>query len=95
MTDADHPTAADLAAEAIALAGKATPGPWEATGFDECQALIRPKRDTKRHPLIAIISMGAGRPDDEGNRDLIAHAGSHYATVCRAYLDLLKEVRGG
>lgn len=54
---------------------KHTPGPWVAKEWDECQTAIHPdKTGDGRQPLIAIISVGPGRPDGEANSRLIAAA---------------------
>lgn len=52
-----------------------TPGPWVIKRFDESQTVIlQASGEGGRNPLIAIISVGEGRPDGEANARLIALA---------------------
>lgn len=73
----DPPDPRTLATEAIALAERATPGPWRVGAWI-------------RHFTITA-------PGDYGpelcDADLIAHAGTHYAAIARAYLEALAALR--
>ena len=70
-----------LAEEAIELAGKATPGPWEYDPPDDC--VIGPA-DCLAAPVL-FDCFDASATDGT----LIAHAGTHYATIARALIEAL------
>lgn len=87
-----------LAQEAIELAGKATPGPWESrertAGTREigCHVVGNVQRTPDglamwNTPVATIHYEFAGK----ANRDLIAHAGTRYATIARALIEALDE----
>lgn len=68
-----------LAEEALKLAEKATPGPWTIEDCDEDPVFIDdPKND--RGWLVEA--------HDVDNLELIAHAGTHYATLARRVIEL-------
>lgn len=53
--------------------------PWVAKRFDESQVVILPEQADPRHPLIAVVSIGEGRPDGEANVRLIVQSPVMYA----------------
>jgi hypothetical protein len=79
-----------LAEEAIELAGKATPGPWEWIGMN---------LETDNAIVLGMETRGSGWMQHEviemkncdADQALIAHAGTHYATLARALLEALDE----
>lgn len=93
-----------LAQEAIELAGKATPGPWHhawdtdwkgrqrlVIGRDGCPAAAyTPPADTKYNrrddPYGEWID-----PRADSNARYIAHAGTHYATIAKALIEVMDD----
>ena len=62
-----------------------TPAPWQAMQFDESQTVIFP---VAKGPLIAIVSVGDGRPDGPANVALFLAA----PMMLQALRELTKEV---
>ncbi len=87
-------TPEQLAREALDLAGRATPGPWECIGGEfvsfigRCffNVVSQPEADGERSFIVP------GRADLE-NCDFIAHAGTHYATIAQSLLDTLAQLK--
>lgn len=88
-----------IAEEALALAEKATPGPWHVSGtFDiECDTcgehpyvcdLTAEHEDGTAYQSLSMQFCGL-ESLAAPNAALVAHAGTHYATLARAYLALL------
>jgi len=55
-----------------------TPAPWQAMQFDESQTVIFP---VAKGPLIAIVSVGDGRPDGPANVALFLAAPAMLAAL--------------
>lgn len=51
-----------------------TQPPWKAVRFDDNQVVVLPERDDLRHPLIATVSVGEGRPDGYANAAVVVAA---------------------
>lgn len=92
MTAPDHARA--LAEQAIRLAEKATPGPWQ-TGVHRTPYPVVHGAAVGDEWMIAEMR-NCDRDDSRraiANAALIAHAGTHYATLARAYLSLADRER--
>jgi len=74
------PTDADILAvarEGLEIAGKATPGPWYINGEEGVRS-----RSRRRYVGQAMTTV---------DEQFIAHAGTHYAALCRAVIALAEE----
>lgn len=91
-----------IAEEALALAEKATPGPWHVSGtFDiECDTcgehpyvcdLTAEHEDGTAYQSLSMQFCGL-ESLAAPNAALVAHAGTHYATLARAYLEMVRDL---
>lgn len=85
-----------LAQEAIGLAGKATPGPWvqsdpEFGDHDTSHFICSGDKEDPAAPLVATAEPRMDSVQAMGDAGLIAHAGTHYATIARELLEALDE----
>lgn len=85
-----------LAQEAIELAGKATPGKWLATyAPGDVRKPDRAGWPTTGVAICAVAPRQRVYSDTDGgsfpaaDQQLIAHAGTHYATIARALIEAL------
>lgn len=83
-----------LAQEAIGLAGKATPGPWvqsdpEFGDHDTSHFICSGDKEDPAAPLVATAEPRMDSVQAMGDAGLIAHAGTHYATIARELLEAL------
>jgi hypothetical protein len=77
-----------LATEAIELAEKATPGPWVSKMKGHGVDIVADAG------WIGRIEYDEDRGDDFlANANLVEHAGTHYATIARAYLEARAALR--
>ena len=85
-----------LAQEAVELAGKATPGPWvqsdpEFGDHDTSHFICSGDKEDPAAPLVATAEPRMDSVQAMGDAGLIAHAGTHYATIARALIEALDE----
>ena len=73
-------TILSIALEAVELGEKATPGPWEPSVFTRMGCRV----SAKQGPLTVTPAIAQGTDDAA----LIAHAGTNYAALARAYVAL-------
>ena len=102
MTDIPDTGALErIAAEAVELASKATPGPWESLrscphipehdcGFCSVYATGGPAHNCIRE---AICDNPPGRHDAGNDMALIAHAGTNYGELAAQFLAALARLR--
>jgi len=89
MTHYTPPDAARLARVAVALAAKATPGPWSIALDHEDEDHDHIFANQVPGDFVATVDCNEERtPAHDGREDarLIAHAGTHYGMLARALL---------